>query len=489
LIKQADRQTMPKFNNSWISLFILLSAHLLTILDIFIINVAIPSIQQGLHSSDSEIQLIIAMYMIGFASFLIPGGKAGDYYGRKRVFLLGMLFFMLSSLGCFLAKTSELLIFMRFFQGVSAAFMSPQVLSFIQVLFVGHQERTRAIGWYGVTIGIGTMLGQFLGGYLINLEPIIVEQSWRYIFLVNIPICIAGIILSKVILAESKDSTALRMDYTGAIIFNVGAILLIFTLTIGTELEIADFLTGLLTSLTILTVFGLYQRSRSRKKKTILLNTTLFRHKNFNAAVVAVALFMVMLDAYFFILTIFLQKGLQLQPMEAGYFVVAQGFGFIFSSLFVSKLVLRFGKSVLIFGTILIIVASVIQLVIFYLNHISFILYIIMMIHGCGVALVLPSLANIALKGIAENLIGNASGVYSTLQQISGACGIALIGGLFYHLVKGHSEFRYYYDAFLYSMIVNVACMISVLVILLWLPKTTLPQIRSKGCQLSKLKN
>ena len=471
---------MPKFNSSWSSLLILLSAHLLTIVDIFIINVAIPSIQQGLHSSNSEIQLVVAMYMIGFASFLILGGKAGDYYGRKRVFLLGMLFFMLSSFGCCVAKTSEVLIVMRFFQGVSAAFMSPQVLSFIQVLFTSHQARTKAIGWYGVTIGIGTMLGQFLGGYLINLEPIIVEQSWRYIFLVNIPICIAGIILSKLILAESKDSTALRMDYTGAIIFNVGAILLIFTLTNGTALEIADFLTALLISLTILAVFVRHQRSRSRKKKTTLLNTTLFRHRNFNTAVVAVSLFMVMLDAYFFILTIFLQKGLQLSPMRAGYFVVAQGFGFIFSSLFVSKLVLRFGKSALIFGTILIIVASVLQLVLFYFNHISFILYLIMMIHGCGVALILPSFANIALKGIAENLIGNASGVYSTLQQISGACGIALIGGLFYHLVKGHSEFRYYYGAFLYSMIIILGCLISVLVILLWLPRTALPEIRSK---------
>jgi EmrB/QacA subfamily drug resistance transporter len=471
---------MPKFNSSWSSLFILLFAHLLTIVDIFIINVAIPSIQQGLHSSDTEIQLVVAMYMIGFASFLIVGGKAGDYYGRKQVFLMGMLFFMLSSFGCCLAKSSEVLIAMRFFQGVSAAFMSPQVLSFIQVLFVNHQERTQAIGWYGITIGIGTMLGQFLGGYLINLEPVIVEQSWRYIFLVNIPICIAGIIFSKVILVESKDSTALRMDHTGAVIFNVGAMLLIFTLTVGTELPTAQFLATLLVSLTILIAFVLHQRSRFKKMKAVLLNTTLFRHRNFNTAIVAVALFMVMLDAYFYILTIFLQKGLLLRPLEASYFIVAQGFGFLFSSLFASKLVLRIGKGALIFGTILIIVASALQLVPFYFKHISFTLYLIMMIHGCGVALVLPSFANIALKGIAENLIGNASGVYSTLQQISGACGIALIGGLFYHLVKGHSEFRYYYDAFLYSMIVNLACLISVLVILLWLPRTALPEIRSK---------
>jgi len=459
----------------WIPLVVLLSAHLLTIVDIFIINVAIPSIQQGISSSDSEIQLVVAMYMIGFASFLIIGGKAGDHYGRKKIFLLGMFVFMLSSVGCSIAKTAEILIAMRFFQGVSAAFMSPQVLSFIQVLFVNHKERTHAIGLYGITIGLGTMLGQFLGGYLVELKPFWVDQPWRYIFLVNIPICITGLFLAKIYLTESKDSSSLGMDYTGAAVLSAGLVFLIFSLTTGRDLDTIYFILSLLTSLAILTAFVLIQGARYKKKKTVLLDFTLFKYKNFNMALLALAFFMLMLDSYFFILTLFLQKGLQLSPMKAGYFIMAQGFGFILSSLFAAKLVLRYGKRVLIFGVILIISASILQLFSFYHNDLSFNRYAIMMIHGCGVALTLPSFANIAMKGLTENLIGNASGVYATLQQLFGAFGIVLTGAVFYYVIKGPGDFTSYYHAFLYGMVINMTSLIGVLLILILLPKSILP--------------
>lgn len=468
---------MNNNNKNWISLIILLSAHLLTIVDIFIINVAIPSIQRGIHSSNSEIQLVVAMYMIGFASFLIIGGKAGDHFGRKKLFLLGMFLFMISSVGCSFAQTSEVLIAMRFFQGISAALMSPQVLSFIQVLFVNHKARTYAIGLYGITIGIGTMLGQFLGGYLVELKPILVDQSWRYIFIVNVPICITGIVLAKAYLTESKDSSSLGMDYIGSVVLSIGLVFLIFSLTIGRDLATIYFLILLLISLIILTAFILNQGDRNKKRKTILLNITLFKYKNFNMAVLAVALFMLMLDSYFFILTLFLQKGLQLSPMEAGYFVVAQGFGFILASLVAANLVLQYGKGVLIFGVILIISALILQLISFYHNNIPIIGYAIMMIHGCGVALVLPSFANIALKGLTENLIGNASGVYSTLQQLFGAFGIALIGAVFYHMIEGQDDFGSYYNAFLYGMVINIICLIGVLLILVLLPKSLLLKV------------
>ena len=177
-------------NKKYISLLILLLAHLLTVLDIFIVNVAIPSIQRGLGSSNGKIQLVVAMYMVGFASFLIIGGKMGDYFGRKKIFILGLFLFMVTSAGCGFAATTNQLIALRFFQGISASLMAPQVLSYIQILFVSHKERTYAMGWYGIAIGIGTMLGQFLGGFLVELQPFLIDKSWRYIFLINIPICI-----------------------------------------------------------------------------------------------------------------------------------------------------------------------------------------------------------------------------------------------------------------------------------------------------------
>jgi len=259
-------------------------------------------------------------------------------------------------------------------------------------------------------------------------------------------------------------------------VLSIGAILLIFSLTIGKDLDTIYFITLLFTSFSILTVFILNQRSRLKRNEAVLLNITLFKHKSFNMAVIAVSLFMLMLDSYFFILTLFLQKGLLLSPMQASYFVVAQGIGFIVSSFFSAKLVLRFGKRALIFGATLLISASILQVVIFNDHNVSLTSYAMMLIHGFGVALVLPSLANIALKGVTENLVGNASGVYSTLQQLSGACGIALIGGMFYHTVKEHSDYGSYYSAFLYGMVANVFCLIGVLLILVLLPNSILPK-------------
>ncbi|GAA6765221.1 MFS transporter [Flavobacterium sp. CGRL1] len=388
-------------NKKYISLLILLLAHLLTILDIFIVNVAIPSIQRGLGSSNGKIQLVVAMYMVGFASFLIIGGKTGDYFGRKKIFVLGMLLFMISSAGCGFADSTDQLIILRFFQGISAGLMSPQVLSYIQVLFTDHKERTYAMGWYGIAIGIGTMLGQFLGGFLVELKPYLIDQSWRYIFLINIPICTSGIFLAIRYLNPSRDYSSLQMDYWSAFILCIGLALLVFSMAVGLEQSGLVKIT-LPVSIVFICVFIFRQIKRKSNKKEPLLNLELFKNRNFNMAVSASALFMLMLDAYFFVLAVFLQEGIQLSPMQAGYFIVFQGSGFILASFLSARLVLRFGKTVLIFGVLLLISAIILQLVLFYYPIVDFRGYVIMFLHGVGVALVLPSFANIALKKSAS---------------------------------------------------------------------------------------
>lgn len=463
-------------NNNQVSLLILLMAHLLTIVDIFIVNIALPSIQHGLGSTHAQIQLVVAMYMIGFASFLIIGGKAGDHYGRKNIFILGMLLFMITSACCGLAETSEQLIASRFLQGVSAGVMSPQVLSYIQVLFKDHRERTYAIGWYGMAIGIGTMLGQFLGGFLVELKPVILDQSWRYIFLINIPVCTMTIFFARRYIAPSKDDSSVKMDYTSACILSIALIMLIFSLTVGLEQE--NYVVNVLlpTSLVLLLWFVLRQRRRQEKRKVILLNLTLFKYKNFSMAVSAVALFMMMLDAYFFVLTIFLQDGLKLSPAHAGYFIVFQGGGFILASSYAARLVLRFGKVVLIVGITAIISALILQLLLFYYREVGLLDFAVMTLHGIGVAFVLPSFANIALKGLPEKMIGDASGVYSTLQQFFGALGITVTGGVFFHTINSNTVFLSYYKAFMYGTFIHIFFLTGVLSILICLSHSILPQ-------------
>lgn len=462
-------------NKKNIALLVLLLAHLLTILDIFIVNIAIPSIQLGLGSTNGKIQLVVAMYMIGFASFLIIGGKAGDYFGRKRVFVLGIILFMLTSAGCGFSATTDHLIVLRFLQGISAGLMSPQVLSYIQILFTSHSARTYAMGWYGIAIGIGTVLGQFLGGLLVELKPLVVDQSWRYIFLINIPVCILAIVLAIRYLEDSKDSSSTKMDYLSTCIVGIGLVLLIFAIAVGLEQPDLALITFPV-SLVFLTAFLYRQVRRKSLKKEPLLNMELFRHKNFNMAVSASALFMLMLDAYFFVLAVFLQNGIHFSPLEAGYFIVFQGFGFLIASFFSARLMLRFGKSVLIVGVLVVMLALILQLVLFYYQLIDFRGYIVMMLHGCGVALVLPSFANIALKNLPLNVIGNASGVYSTLQQLFGALGITITGSIFYYFTQSIKDFEHFYDAFYYGTFMHLFCLTSVLLILLFLPKSILPK-------------
>lgn len=211
---------------------VILSGQLLTIMDIFIINVSIPSIQCDLHASNGEMQLMIVSYLIGFASFLITGGRLGDLYGRKKIFMIGLVFFMLSSVACGISVGPELLVISRFIQGISAAMMSPQVLSMIQVLFSAHEERTKAMGWYGITIGAGTILGQFLGGYFSSVSWM--EESWRLIFLINIPVCMLALLFSKKILNESKISVEKKtFDFVGVAVLASGLFCFTYALTMS----------------------------------------------------------------------------------------------------------------------------------------------------------------------------------------------------------------------------------------------------------------
>ena len=145
---------MTKPQNKWLELAIVLSAPLLSVIDVFIINVAAPAIKKGVNATDAEIQMVIAGYLLGYAAFLITGGRAGDHFGRKKVFFWGMLCFTVASCLCGLSMTAFQLNITRFFQGLSASFMVPQTIAFIQILFTDTKERARAIGMFGITLGI-----------------------------------------------------------------------------------------------------------------------------------------------------------------------------------------------------------------------------------------------------------------------------------------------------------------------------------------------
>lgn len=461
-------------NTKYLKLIVILSGQLLTIMDIFIINVSIPSIQRDLHASNGEMQLMIASYLIGFASFLITGGRMGDMFGRKKIFMIGLIFFMLSSAACGISSGSAFLVISRFVQGISAALMSPQVLSMIQILFSGHEERSKAMGWYGITIGGGTILGQFLGGYFSSMT--FMEESWRLIFLINVPICLLALLFSRKILAESKISDGKNtFDFFGVIVLAAGLFGFTYALTMSEHGIQPVNILFIILSISVLIYFIKNQKMRLQNRKSYLIDFSLFGYKNFNLGILAVSFFFIMLDSYFYILSLFFQDGLQIGSMAAGEIIVFQGLGFILASLFSAKLILRYGKVFLVTGLSLIMAVLILQIFLFDKGTPFSVLCLLLFFHGVGVGSIIPSLANIALTGLPQKLAGNASGVYNTFQQTAAIMGIIVVGSIFYYFLGTKPFPKDYHHAFSIAVAVNIVCLIIVLYSITKVPEYILP--------------
>src|SRR3984893_5394048 len=211
----------------WLMLAIVLCAALIAVLDSFIVNVAIPSIERELHASFAQIQLVVAGYTLAYSVLLVTGGRLGDLYGRKRLFLLGIGGFTLFSALCGVATTALLLIIFSVAQGAAAALMYPQVICFIQVSF-DQSERPRSFGYSAAVAGLASILGQVFGGFLLTAN--LFNMGWRSIFLVNVPIGILVLPAAFLLLRESKMPEAQRLDYGGVSLLTLSLFLFVFPL-------------------------------------------------------------------------------------------------------------------------------------------------------------------------------------------------------------------------------------------------------------------
>lgn len=222
------------------------------------------------------------------------------------------------------------------------------------------------------------------------------------------------------------------------------------------------------------------QKMRIQNKRSYLIDFELFRYKNFNLGILAVSFFFIMLDSYFYILSLFFQDGLKINPLEAGEIIVFQGLGFILASMISVKLILRYGKKALIAGLSFIIVILILQLFLFRMQTGFPIFCLLLFLHGLGVGLVIPSLANIALSGMSEKLIGNASGVYNTFQQIAAIIGIVAVGSIFYYFLGTKPAVQQYHNAFSVAVLINIFCLVLVIVTVFKVPNHVLPEMKHK---------
>jgi EmrB/QacA subfamily drug resistance transporter len=419
-------------DSRWLQYFILLSAPLLTVIDVFIVNISIPSIKKSLEASDAQVQLIIASYLLGYASFMITGGRAGDFWGRKKVFMWGMLAFIVTSCFCGIAENANVLIAARFLQGISGAFMTPQALSYLQVLFPDKKERTNAIGYLGITLGTASTLGQFLGGYFSSIETFI--DGWRMIFFINLPIGLIALWASRKYLAEIKIAAKGKFDVIGVILIIVALATLIYPLTEGRELGWPWWSFALITlSFVFFYLFVFTQKRKMKQQLEPLIDLRLFQIRSFNKGLLAAATYFMVHTSYLLISTIYIQNGLHIEPFQTGLLFVAFGVSFMISSFLSIRLVNRFGKLPVQMGLVLMIICYLIQLNLFDEYATNQLLCIVLFITGFAGGFVLPSLINLTLSEVPKEFTGAASGVYNTVQQAASSIGICLVGGIFFY--------------------------------------------------------
>ncbi|WP_405486867.1 MFS transporter [Nocardia sp. NBC_00511] len=426
--------TPPLDPRRWIAFAVVLAAGFMDLLDVTIVNVAVPSIQRDLNAAYSQIEWIIAAYVLSFAAVLITGGRLGDIYGRKRLFLLGMAGFTLASLACGLATSPGLLIGSRFVQGAMAGLMVPQILAIIRVTFPKH-ERAKAIAVYSGVGGSASAVGLSLGGLLVQGNLFGLE--WRPIFLVNVPVGIFALAAAAVVMRDSRAPHAPRLDIVGMVLSVSAILLLIYPLTEGRRLDWPAWTFVMIgAAAAVFAAFLVYERWRARTIGSPLIDLTLFRSRPFTVGLASWLLFWIGFGGFFLTWTLFMQAGLGWSPMRAGltsvFFAVGAGIG---AGVSVSALAPRFGKWVLLAG--ILVTAAGFGLYgglasHYESNFASWQMVLPLIVTGIGFGFVVAPTIDMLLGQIPDGEAGAASGLLNTGQQLGMALGVALVGILFF---------------------------------------------------------
>ncbi|HEY7397363.1 MAG TPA: MFS transporter [Gaiellaceae bacterium] len=425
----------PRSNLSSIGLATVLLGAFLSIADFFIVNVALPTIDSRLHASTATLELVVAGYGVPYALLLVLGGRLGDLYGRRRLFMLGMASFTVFSLLCGLAPTAGALVAFRGLQGASAALMVPQVLATIQASCAG-ERRARALGLYGATAGIAAVVGQVAGGAIVSAD--IAGASWRPIFLVNVPIGLVGLVLAWRTVPATHSSEPARLDPLGTVLLAVVVLSLLVPLTEGRALGWPAWSIALLALLVPAAVaFVLVERRLEREGRHPIVPPSLVRLPGMHRGLLIAAPFFAGFGAFMFVSALVLQRGAHLGPLGSGLALVPMAVPFLLASLATARLLARYGRIVISVGAVLQAVGlALLALTVFaewpHLDAVN--LAPAMIVAGFGQGLMMSPLFGVVLAGVPAARAGVGSGILVTTQQTSLALGVAALGSLFVSL-------------------------------------------------------
>ena len=435
----------------WRALAVCLVAGFMTLLDVSIVNVALPSIQQGTGASPSDLQWIVSGYALTFGLTLVGAGRVGDAIGRRTVFIVGVVLFGAASLACGLASSSAVLVVARLVQGAAGGVLNPQVSGLIQEMFAGR-ERGRAFGMLGATIGISTAVGPIVGGAIISaLGP---EAGWRWIFFVNLPIAVVAVVLARRWLPTPQRVSSARLDLDPVGVVLLGAAVLALLLPLvetgrGSGTDDGSAAAGTPATIpwwvavigaVLAAVFIGWERRYTRRGGSPLVDLDLFRVPGYSSGAVVGLIYFGGFTGIFFVLTIYFQEALGYTPLLAGLAVTPFAAGSAVAAAAGGYLVGRFGRLLVTIGLATVLVGLVVvDLVLARVSgpSLGWALAAPLLVAGLGSGLVISPNVTLTLAAVPVPRAGTAGGLLQTGQRIGTAAGIALIGAVYFAVSAG----------------------------------------------------
>lgn len=429
----------PAYRWRWAALFVILAAEVMDLLDALVTTIAGPTIRTEMGGSESMIQWLGAGYTLAMAVGLVTGGRLGDLYGRKRMFMIGAAGFATASMLCAVAQSPGELITFRVLQGLLGAVMLPQGLGMITEMFPAR-EIGAAFGAFGPVMALSAVGGPILAGWLVGADYF--GWGWRMIFLINLPLGIAAVVGAARFLPVSRGNHAARLDLRGVGILTLGALLIVYPLVQGRDLGWPAWtFVAMAASVPMFVLFGLHTRRVARRGGDPLVTPSLFGKRAFTAGLLAGTAFFATMIGFTLVFSLYLQIGLGYSPMHAGVanIPVSAGMvvGFVVASAGLSaklgRRLLHLGLAVMAAGVI----AFALQV------HAGgpagvplWALVPALAVTGMGTGMMMAPFFDIVLAGVEPHEVGSASGTMNAVQQLGSALGIAVLGTVFFHILR-----------------------------------------------------
>jgi EmrB/QacA subfamily drug resistance transporter len=414
----------------WAPLPVVLAGTFMVVLDFFIVNVALPSMQSDLNASNGAIEWVVAGYALTSAVLLITAGRLGDRYGRRRVFCGGLALFTLASAECGIAGSAELLVAARLLQGAAAAILMPNILSIIGTIYTGA-DRARALTAYGLVMGLAAVSGQLIGGMLVE------AFGWRSCFLINLPIGLAALLLAPRVIPETRAENAGRLDVAGTLLVTTGLTAIVLPLVEGRQHGWPAWTwVSLAAAPVILAAFVRHQRGAGAP----LIDLGLFRERSFSAGLLTQFTFWGGQASFFLVLALYLQAGRGLSAMNSGLVFTILAGSYLAASMASEQLLAHFGPRMLAGGTLTLaaghglLLAAVAEVGVG--GSIAPLVPGLLVI-GAGMGLVIAPLTTTILATVGEQQAGAASGMLATTQNVGNALGVAITGVIFFGALDG----------------------------------------------------